>query len=70
MLCKLVGDHFCPIIPDPDSTTVHVILADLHESALGGHVGRRKLLALAQARFYWKGMFYSVDMFCKKCTTC
>ena len=47
LLCKLVGDHFCPIIPDSNSTTVHVVLADLHESALGGHVGRRKLLALA-----------------------
>ncbi len=45
MLCKIVGDHFCPINPDMKSTTVDVILSELHTSALGGHLGRRKLLA-------------------------
>lgn len=47
ILCKLVGDTFCPIIPDPESSTVHVILSDLHSSALGGHFGLKKLLLLA-----------------------
>ena len=46
-------DHFCPVIPSRDSTTVRVILSDLHGSALGGHVGRKKLLDLAKKRFFW-----------------
>lgn len=44
MLCKLVGDHFCPVLPNKASTTVEVVLSDLHGSALGGHLGARKLL--------------------------
>ena len=46
MLCKLVKDTFCPIVPDCRSSTVSVILGDLHSSALGGHLGYRKLLRL------------------------
>ena len=65
-----MGDHFCPIIPDVNSTTIDVILSDLHASALGGHLGRRKLLAEVQRRFYWKNMCRSVDMFLKKCPVC
>lgn len=45
LLCKLVGDHFCPVVPSSDSSTIRVILSDLHSSALGGHLGRKKLLA-------------------------
>ncbi len=46
MLCKLVGDTFCPIIPSADSPSVRVVLADLHASALAGHFGVKKLLKL------------------------
>ena len=46
VLCKLVKDTFCPIVPDYHSSTVNVILSDLHSSALGGHLGYRKLLRL------------------------
>ena len=46
MLCKLVGDHFCPVLPDNTSSTIDVVLSDLHSSALGGHLGYRKLLKL------------------------
>jgi hypothetical protein len=53
LLCKLVGDHFCPIVPDWKSSTVTVILHDLHSSALGGHLGRKKLLLLVKRRFYF-----------------
>lgn len=53
LLCKLVGDHFCPVVPDRTSSTVQVILSDLHSSGLGGHVGRKKLLQLVKSRFYW-----------------
>ena len=39
MLCKLVKDVFCPIVPDSTSSTIDVILGDLHAAALGGHLG-------------------------------
>lgn len=44
MLCKLVYDKFCPIIPDQRSNTVSLVLHELHSSALGGHMGSKKLL--------------------------
>ena len=53
LLCRLVKDHFCPVIPDVSSSTVKVILHDLHSSALGGHLGRTKLLHDVQKRFFW-----------------
>ena len=53
ILCKLVGDTFCPIIPSAESPSVRVVLADLHSSALAGHFGVKKLLKIAQKRFYW-----------------
>ena len=46
MLCKLIDDHFCPVIPVDNKQLINVILADLHCSGLGGHVGPRKLLKL------------------------
>ncbi|MDY6966902.1 MAG: integrase zinc binding domain-containing protein, partial [Halobacteriota archaeon] len=60
---KLVDDHFCPVIPDSSSSSVHVILSDLHNSALGGHLGFKKLLKAVSARFYWRGMSASVKSF-------
>ena len=53
VLCKLVGDTFCPIIPSADSPTVRVVLAELHSSSLAGHFGVKKLLKLVKKRFYW-----------------
>ncbi len=47
ILCKLVGDTFCPIIPSSESPSVRFVLADLHSSALAGHFGVKKLLKLA-----------------------
>ena len=70
VLCKLVGDHFCPVLPDNQSSTIDVVLSDLHSSALGGHLGYRKLLKLVQSRFYFEGMQKTVDAFVKKCSVC
>jgi hypothetical protein len=61
ILCKLVGDHFCPVIPTSDSPSVRVVLAELHASSLAGHFGAKKLLKLAQKRFYWRNMFKSCE---------
>jgi hypothetical protein len=46
VLCKLVYDNFCPVVPEPSSNTVNLILHELHSSALGGHMGSKKLLKL------------------------
>ena len=70
MLCKLVDDTFCPVIPEASSSSVDVILSDLHNSALGGHLGFRKLLQAVSKRFYWRGMHASVKNFVKKCPVC
>ena len=56
LLCKLIDDHFCPVIPDRSSSSVHVVLSDLHNGALGGHLGFIKLLKIVSARFYWRGI--------------
>lgn len=44
MLCKLVDDTFCLVVPVSSSSSVDVILSDFHNSALGGHLGYKKLL--------------------------
>ncbi len=54
LLCKLIDAHFCPVIPDRGSSSVQVVLSDLHNSALGGHLGFKKLLKLVSARFIGK----------------
>jgi hypothetical protein len=46
VLCKLVGDTFCPVIPTDDLSLIQIILEDLHASALGGHMGPKKMLRL------------------------
>jgi hypothetical protein len=33
-----------------------MVLSDLHNSALGGHLGFKKLLKIVSARFYWRGI--------------
>ena len=44
ILCKLVDDNFCAVVATSESTSVKVILSDLHNSSLGGHFGFKKLL--------------------------
>ena len=44
VLCKLVDDTFCPIVPKGVFRTF--ILRELHGTALGGHLGYAKLLKL------------------------
>jgi Integrase zinc binding domain len=62
LLCKLIDDHFCPVVPDSSSSSssISVILSDLHNSALGGHLGYKKLLKLVSTRFYWRGIHLSI----------
>ena len=44
VLCKLVGDYYAPVIPPTATVLINAILAELHASALGGHVTFRKIV--------------------------
>ena len=46
------------------------VLADLHEGALGGHLGVDKTLARLKERFYWPGHHNDVRDWCRNCGTC
>ncbi len=69
MLCVLVEDYFCPVIPK-DSDIIGQILRDLHASALGGHLGFLKLYTLVKRRFFWHNMRRDIDTFCRRCVVC
>ena len=46
------------------------VLVDLHEGALGGHLGVDKTLARLKERFYWPGHYNDVRDWCKNCGSC
>lgn len=46
------------------------VLADLHEGALGGHLGVDKTLARLKERFYWPGHHSDVRDWYQNCCTC
>ena len=46
------------------------MLTDLHEGALGGHLGIDKTLACLKNRFYWPGHYNDVRDWCQKCGIC
>ena len=69
VVCKLVYDEFAPVIPGND-TLRSVILREYHASALGGHMGEKKLLATVRRRFYWPGLAKDVKRFCCECPVC
>ena len=66
-------------VPDGSFTTAQTIvptalreeiLADLHEGALGGHLGADKTLARLKERFYWPGHYNDVRDWCRNCGVC
>ena len=46
------------------------ILSELHASAMGGHVGLNKTLALAAERLYWPKMYDDISRFVQSCRIC
>ena len=46
------------------------VLYDLHEGALGGHLGVDKTLGRLKERFYWPGHHDDVRDWCQKCGSC
>ena len=46
------------------------ILADVHEGALGGHLGIEKILGKLKEWFYWPGHYQDVQNWCNTCSAC
>ena len=45
-------------------------LWDLHEGAIGGHLGEEKMLHKLKERFYWPGCTEAVRDWCRTCIRC
>lgn len=56
-----------PVIP---RCLVSEILASLHDSPTGGHLGRNKTLKKVESRFYWIGRSTDVKVWCSTCKEC
>ena len=52
------------------STLRKEVLADLHEGAMGGHLGCDKTLSRLKQRFYWPGHYNDVRDWCANCGIC
>lgn len=46
------------------------VLAQLHDSPTGGHLGIQKLQGKVKDRFYWLGWFGDVKEWCRQCVDC
>ena len=46
------------------------MLTELHASAMGGHVGLNKTLALVTERLYWPKMYDDISRFVQSCRIC
>ena len=46
------------------------VIQDLHEGAVGAHLGEEKVLSQLKERFYWPGCTEAVKTWCRSCTTC
>ena len=47
-----------------------IVLCELHESALGGHLGAEKMLLALQQRVWWPHVRAHVDAYVAGCPTC
>eukprot|EP00731_Ephydatia_muelleri_P023001 Em0015g584a len=46
------------------------VLKEIHEGAMGGHLGEEKTLQKLKDRFYWPGHWKSVQEWCRTCPAC
>ena len=46
------------------------VLKEIHEGAMGGHLGEEKTLQKLKDRFYWPGHWKSVQEWCHTCPVC
>ncbi len=57
-------------MPSDDVDLIDAILGELHGTALGGHLGFRKMYDLCKSRFWWPKMRVDVDRYCRRCVVC
>ena len=57
------------VVPDDPALRIR-ILAECHDSALGGHMGKDKTIEQVKRRFYWKGMDDFIHHYVISCDTC
>ena len=52
------------------SSVYRTVLKELHEGAVGGHLGEGKMLGRLKERFYWPGCSDAVREWCRACPNC
>lgn len=48
----------------------HTLIKTVHCSAIGSHVGIKKMLSIMRTRFQWPGIYNSIEQFVGKCEIC
>ena len=59
LLMLLFEDKWFMLFPANTVELQEAVLYELHTSALGGHIGCRKLQALAKYQLYWPLLFFN-----------
>ena len=70
VVCKLIRDHYAPVIPPSDNDLKQLLCLELHAGGLGGHVSFDKMLREAKRRFNWQHVQKDIARFCKECLVC
>ena len=70
-----LGDIFEPGLPVTHRTVIpaalqHTIATEVHQGALGGHIGTTKLCGALRRRFYWVGQYSTARDVVKGCMRC
>src|SRR5689334_13119996 len=52
------------------SSFVPLVLCDLHDSPIGGHLSAHTTYMKAIQRYHWKNMWGDIENYCKSCIVC
>ena len=67
---RLVHKNWVFVLPSDAVNLRNLILRELHATALGGHLGRKKLEGLVRKRVWWTTLDRDLRQFCKECVVC